>query len=113
MAVTNGNYFVRAEKNDVSIHAQKSASLNGKNAAFVTSDKVVSVQAKKIQIGNEASKGIEATNDISVISEKITLQCDKSQISIDGSEIVLSHGMPSITINSEGITIDGTLLKLN
>lgn len=113
VTVANGNYFVRAEKNDASIHAQKSASLNGKNVAFVTSDKLVSVQAKKVQIGNEASKDIAATNDISAISEKITLQCDKSQISIDGSEIVLSHGMHSITINAEGITIDGTLLKLN
>lgn len=114
VTVAKGNYSVNVEKEDASISAEKSAFLNGKTVgAFVSSGTLVSVQAKKVQIGNEGGKDIAATNDISAISEKITLQCENSQISMDGSKIVLSHGSHAITINSEGITIDGTLVKLN
>ena len=103
--VTGGDYSARSNDSNASIYGKKSAELHGEETgAFVTSKTLASVQSPNVQIGNK---------NIEIIGEKILLQCDNSQISLDGSEIVLSHGMHSITINSEGITIDGTLIKLN
>lgn len=106
VTVTGGSYSASSQDSAASIYGKKSAELNGETVgAFVTSKTLASVQAPDVQIGDK---------NINIAGKEIILQCGDSQISIDGSRIVLSYGgSHAITLDSTGITIEGTLAKVN
>jgi type VI secretion system secreted protein VgrG len=123
LTVKSGNRTVKVEKGTQSETVKGDTSLTveagsrivgvtgGIYSATASDALVLHGKGKGVSVKGEPKVFVEGTSDVELKGPKVTIG-DK-EVAITGTKIVLSCGGNSITIDSSGVTIFGTLVKIN